>query len=306
MDHTQEITQLATQLATDNLASWSDEKRKAFTTTFDARIRVARYILIITALKVEARAKAKSFISDKIFHAKPGYFGTAHLLDGNEGRTYNYTNNSKVGGRPTSELDAIATERAEEIIEQLPALNEAVRILSPAVALQIDRRNKLLKQGKDKLVEADKLSGPLDIDDFDQTMTIGAFRTIVKDREKQRAALLTQLDTIGNEGRTLDSKINKFLYDGLPGLSEAVVNVIKEYMDRAAGFDGLNRRVAEQVQFGDSDAAMEMLKSFERDEVKISLSIKVQFDQALDTLRLAAKTGLVKARNKKLAAPRKG
>jgi hypothetical protein len=114
--------------------------------------------------------------------------------------------------------------------------------------------------------------------------------------------LLTKLDDIGDEGRTLDSKINKFLYDGLPGLSDAVIKVVKEYAERAAGFSALNRRVAEQVQFGDSEAAMEMLKTFEKDEVRISGDVKMQFDKAMEALRLAGKKGLPASRLKKLTA----
>jgi hypothetical protein len=169
----------------------------------------------------------------------------------------------------------------------------------------IEKRNKLLAKGKDLLKQAEELAGSLDMDDLDQEMTIASFRAMVKEREKKRAALLSKLDEVGDEGRSLDSRINKFLYDGLPGLSDAVIKVINDYLDRAVGFSAMNRRVGEQVQFGDSEAAMEMLKTFEKDEAKISSDIKAQFDKALDDLKLAAKKALAAPRQKKLAAPGK-
>jgi hypothetical protein len=101
--------------------------------------------------------------------------------------------------------------------------------------------------------------------------------------------LIAKLDEIGKEGQSLDSRINKFLYNGLPGLSDAVIRVVIEYIERYTGFSALNRRVAEQVKFGDSEAAMEMLRTFEKDEVKVSSDIQGQFDAALDALKVAAK-----------------
>jgi hypothetical protein len=93
----------------------------------------------------------------------------------------------------------------------LPGLNEAVRIISPEVALMIEKRSKLLKRGKELFEESEGLTGPLDMDDLDQTMTLATFRENVKLREKQKLALLSKLDDIGDEGRSLDTKIDKFL-----------------------------------------------------------------------------------------------
>ena len=57
----------------------------------------------------------------------------------------------------------------------------------------------------------------------------------------------------------MDTGIRAFLYHGLPGLFDAVVKVVNDYMERATAFSALNRRVGEQVQFCDSEAALEML-----------------------------------------------
>ena len=301
-DHVSEITALTTQLSNDNLALWSDEKKQSFVDTFDARIRVARYILIETADKIFEKALGKHFISEKHRKGLPDKFAVtpSDLWDVTKDR-YGYQNHESIGGRPHEELDTIADERAGEIIDQLPRLNDAVRILSPAVSLMIEKKTKLLAKGKEIFTAAEELAGSIDMADLDQDMTLAKFRQMVKDREKKRLSLLSKLDEIGTEGNELESKINKFLYDGLPGLSDAVIKVINDYIDRAAGFSGLNRRVGEQVKFGDSEAAMEMLKTFEKDEVKISTDIKAQFDAALQALKVAAKKGLGAGRAKTLS-----
>jgi hypothetical protein len=301
-----DITALTAQLSNDQLSTWSEDKKATFVKTFNDRIRVARFILLATARQIVNKAKDRHFISDK--HIKPlkdSWCSTPEDLFEPQGAygTPSYQNYRKfVGGRPTTELEAIAALRASDIINQLPGLNEAVRIISPEVALMIEKRSKLLKRGKELFEESEGLTGPLDMDDLDQTMTLATFRENVKLREKQKLALLSKLDDIGDEGRSLDTKIDKFLYDGLPGLSDAVIKVVKEYVERSAGFSALNRRVAEQVQFGDSEAAMEMLKTFEKDEVRISGDVKAQFDAAMEALKLAGKKGLSAGRQKKLAS----
>jgi hypothetical protein len=294
------IQALTAQLTSDALATWSDDKRKLFTDTFDARIRTARYILIKTAAHVAYKGKEKHFISDKHLNALPKYWNHTGDELNDKNTTGSYHSNHTIGGRPTPELDLIAVDRAMEIINTLPQLNEAVRIISPEVSAMIEKRSKLLAKGKLLLTEAESLAGHLDMEDFDQNMTIAAFRASIKDREKKRTSLLNKLDDIGAEGGQLDSRINKFLYNGLPGLSEAVIKVISDYVDRAAAFSGLNRRVAEQVQFGDSDAALELLKGFEQDEVKVSTDVKAQFDAALEVLKLAGKKKLGTGSKQKL------
>lgn len=294
------IQALTSQITSDALVNWSDDKRKLFTDTFDARIRTARYILIRTAAHVAFKGKEKHFISDKHLSGLPKHWEHPGQEINDKNTSGSYRHDNMIGGRPTSELDLIAVERALEILDALPKLNDAVRILSPEVSAQIEKRSKLLAKGKELLSEAESLAGTLDMEDFDQSMTIAAFRATIKDREKKRTSLLNKLDEIGTEGGQLDSKINKFLYNGLPGLSEAVVQVISDYIDRSTAFSGLNRRVAEQVQFGDSDAALELLKGFEQDEVKVSTDVKAQFDAALEVLKLAGKKKLATGSKQKL------
>ena len=306
-DPTSEITALTTQLANDNLALWSDEKRKDFSNTFAQRINVARYILIKTAAIVSTKALKRHFISEKHNKQLPeNYNYPPNEIYDTGTNQWGYTNRTSfVGGRAITELDGIAEQRAEEIITQLPRLNDAVRVISPDTAKLIEKRDKLLTKGKELLERTKELSGELDLDDLDQNMTLTTFRYMVKTREKKRVALLNEMDEVGKEGQLLEGRINKFLYEGLPGLSDAVLKVIRDFVDRSTAFSALNRRVSEQVQFGDSEAAMEMLKTFEKDEAKISGDIKAQFDEALQQLKLAAKKGLAGKKNKQLTTGKK-
>lgn len=303
---TSEITALTQQLTGDALAIWSDEKRKDFTNTFAARVNVARYILVKTASIVDERATNRHFISDKHKKQLPDFlYPPTELYDSGKDQWGYATHANAVGGRPCSELDEIATERAEAILNNLPLLNVAVCIISPEISKLIEKRDKLLAKGKELLKKTEELSGPMDMDDLDQGMSIGAFRALVKDRDKKRVALLNQMDEVGAEGQALSGRVNKFLYEGLPGLSDAVIKVICDLVDRSTAFSAMNRRVLEQVQFGDSEAALDMLKSFEKDEATISSDIKEQFDQALETLKVAAKKALVSKSKKQLTTGKK-
>lgn len=289
----QDITALAHQLSEDSLATWSDEKRKSFTEVFDARVRVARFLCLQTAYFIGELAQKKQFISQKHRDLITGRFENISGL-------FDRSAYGLVGGRPEKELKDVAIERAKEVIDKLPSLNSAVRIISPEIADKIEKRNRLLEKGKGIFEKTRELADDLDIDSLDDTMSLGDFKAMVRSREATKSQLLHQLDQIGDDGRALEFQINKFLYNGLPGLSEAVIKVITEYIEKATGLAAMGRRVTEQVQFGDSEAALEILKSFEKDEVKISKEIQAQFDNALEVLKLSAKKLSVKNKTRKL------
>jgi hypothetical protein len=63
--------------------------------------------------------------------------------------------------------------------------------------------------------------------------------------------------------------------------------LILDHFEKANAFSNMSRRVCEKVQFGDSEAALELLQTFEKDEVTIREDVRVQFDRALSTLKLA-------------------
>ena len=121
---------------------------------------------------------------------------------------------------------------------------------------------------------------------------------MVKNTEKKRTGLITKINELTEEGLELDSDINKALYSGLPGLSDAVLAAICSMMERAKALSQMGRRVGEQVMFGNSEAALELLRRFESDEVKLSDDVKMELGQAMDKLKLAVATNKKKLKAK--------
>lgn len=296
-----DVLALSQQVSGDKMATWSDEKRREFVDLFTSRVRVSQYILARTASIVIAKAADRHFISSKHSNAlEIGQYGSSTDIS----RYYDVVsdspgycrNSSLVGGRATSELESIADERAETILSNLPSLKAAVQILSPDIAKAIEKRDQILMQGKDLVDQVHGLSDELDLDDFDQKTTIAEFRKSLKERRTKKRKLMLEIDELGKEGEELNTKINKFLYAGLPGLSDAVVSVVKEYVEQITAFSTMSRRVGEQVQYGDSTAAVTLLSTFEKDEVSVSEDIAVKFGAAMEALKLAGAKGTKKPR----------
>ena len=86
---------------------------------------------------------------------------------------------------------------------------------------------------------------------------------------------------------------HKALYAGIPGISDAVLKSIKLHYDKSKALDQMGRRVEEQVLFGDSAAALELLRGFEADEEKLAGEVKAEFKAAMKTL-LGSKTKATK------------
>lgn len=292
------------------LSTWSEQKRSEFCLTFQARVRVARYLLIRTASLIKETAQRRHFISPK--HNRAIFKG---FLDEDSTRYGDPTMNSfiqydpgpwtqehGVGGRSVKLLEPIAKERAQTVLKSLPPLARAVEIIDQETAQKIDHRDRLLKEGERLREKLEEVCGTIEMGDLDQSMTIGAFRAMVRDRDAQRRKLLTRLNEIGAEGSKLEEEIAKKLYAGLPGLSEAVVEVIRTHLEQAFALDETCRRVEEQVKFGDSEAAVELLRHFEKDEMKVSNTVKAQFDNALQTLKESIKKKPKTKRSQELSA----
>lgn len=282
---------LMKQAASGEIGLWTDEKKKDFVATFEARAKAGRWILLHTADIILETAHRRQFISDK------------HLKKLNRDKQDISTRWSKnyglsdeplgdaVGGRTLNDLTSIARERAELVLSELPPLKKAVRIIDAGTADKIERKEKIvaqLRKLKEQL-EDDLLAGPIRMSELDQKMTIGEFRKMVSQRVKTRKDIFRKMDDLAVEGTRLENEINKSLYKGLPGLSDAVLNVAQRHYDRATALDEMTRRVGERVMFGDSEAAMEMLKSFEKDEQTVPEDVKAEFKNALEKLRVSKK-----------------
>jgi hypothetical protein len=153
----------------------------------------------------------------------------------------------------------------------------------------MDRRDALLEKGQKLADELAEVGDKVSMSDCDQDMTIGAFRKMIKDRDAKKRSLVAQLDEIGKEGCALEAAIGKALYAGLPGLTEAVIKVVNNHNDRATALCQVMRRVEEKVMFGDSAQALEILSTFEKDEVSVSEEVRAEFGLAMEKLSLSKK-----------------
>lgn len=286
------------------IATWSDHRRDDFCATFADRVRVSRYILESVAECVRDEALRRRFIGEKNLKSiKATASHVSHLCDPRQNVERWHgdpLDRSKCAGRPIEQLREIAAERAKAILDNLPTLSTAVQIINPELAKKIDRRDALTKKGQeltDQLLEA---SESIVMSELDQAMTVGAFLEMVRQRDKLRAKIHTELQEVSEEGRSLEIAIAKALYSGLPGLSDAVIKVINDHYARSTALDEITRRVTEQVKFGNSPEALEMLRRFEGDEVSVPDSIKEQFKAALEALKLSVNGKKVKVPTKKL------
>lgn len=280
--HSDSITDLVPTAisGTEQMAEWSDEKKADFVKTFEKRSAASRLILEMTAEAILNQASSRKFISAK------------HVNQVNSsntvGRGCHYYDAEKETGRTYQDLHKIAEEQAKAVLTGLPPLKKAVQIIDPDTAKKIDQRDKLIAKGKKLRDELVELAEPIEMAELDQNMTVGEFRKMVKDRERRQKRIVDTLEEIAKEGNALENAINKALYSGLPGLSDAVVKAVNDCYERSNALDATTRRVAEQVKFGDSNAAMSILRRFEEDEAEVSTEIKAEFQGALKKLKLAA------------------
>ena len=282
----------------DEITLWSEDKKKEFADTFKARATAARYILYKTAARILENAARKHFIGANYANEvklPSGYYAYNDMYDA--GHSY-HSSNRKVGGRSDSDLNEIAKERADLILAELPPVRKAVMVMHPLTAKQMEEKDVILKKLKKLKAEVEELAGPIKMATVDQKMTVGDFRKFVKSRHRQRQRIFEKMDELGAEGNVLEDSINRALFKGLPGLREAVISVAQQHAERAAALDTMTRRVQERIIFGDSEAAMEMLKGFEKDEVTVSSAIKEEFRSAMEKLKLA-KSQLTAGRKKK-------
>lgn len=271
-------TSLINMADTRPIAFWADNKKNEFLKTFKERVEVAAWLLEHTAHVIIDKAIDRKFISNK--HTRNIQCVSAVITNSNCGSLH---------GRNWDELQKIAEERANTVLKKLPILKNAIKVVDAEtfkLLEQYDRDQKSLQEKKDTL---DELSGTIDMNELDQNMTIGAFRKYVKKIEADRASLLAQLSREGRALQELDVTISKRLYAGIPGISEAIIKVINQHYERITALQAMTRRVEEQVKFGDSAQALELLKHFEKDEAIVSDTVQAEFDEALKKLALYKK-----------------
>jgi hypothetical protein len=278
-------TDLAPMVAAcTNMASWSETKRENFAETFEQRAAAAKHIYVLTAEQIWSTACNRRFVSTP--HAKKTE--KARAACGNLSQRYG-NDVQKTTGRSYNEMEAIAKERAKLILSELPPIKKAVQIIDPKTAKQMDRRDALITKGKTVRDELVELQEEILLEDQDDAMTMAEFKKMLRDNKARQRKLIGELKDIADEGQTLETSIAKALYKGLPGLSDAVVKVVNDFYQRATALSATTRRVGERVRFGDSEAALELLQGFEKDEVEVSDNIKGEFAAAMETLKVAKK-----------------
>ncbi len=266
-----EITDLVAQTNGDKMSIWDDNKKKDFVSVFKNRVDAAKYVLTTCASNMLHAALQKKFV------------GTKHSNKFNITIPYhNYGN--KIGGREQQELIKLADDRAKDLLKSLPPLSKAVQIISPELSKKIEERDGILEKGKALAKQLADLSEPIHMSEKEKKMTIGSFRKMVKDTEKKRNELAFKMNELGKEGCELEDEIDKALYAGIPGLSDAVCNAVQSCLDKSNAFDQMSRRVEEKVLFGDSQTATEIFRKFEQDESKLSDDVKAELTAALDKL----------------------
>lgn len=277
----------------DSMILWSDEKKADFCKTFDDRVRVSVFILVRTAEKLGEVATRRQFLGSRALNKVQTEFrGIGTTSDYDSNRFHDPKDYNHLGGRNLTELNQIADERAEEIFKNLPPLKQAVQLIKPDVAAKIDRIDKLKEQIKPlaDLLDSKDFAEDLRMSEVDQNMTIAAFRTMVKERVKRRRQLVDKVNELSKEAIELEDAVAKALFGGIPELGDAIVEVIRTHYERALALEQMGRRVPEQVKFGDSKAATDLVKRFEADEKTISSSVKDEFDAALNRLKLSRAT----------------
>jgi hypothetical protein len=291
------VSNLLAKADPDQMTDWSEDKKKDFVKLFEDRAKVAKYILQKTAQKIAEVAHRRQFIGAKHWNklSEEHQIIEGGRISAEYDARVGYDQPSKVGGRLVDDLDKISEERAKLILDELPPLNQAVRIIDKETSKKIERRDKIIEELKALKSKLEEDAGPIKMADLDQGMTIGDFRKMVKDKDRRRKKLVADMEELGKEGNELEDAINKALYKGLPGLTDAVIHVVVTHIERATALGEVTRRIGEKVMFGDSEAAMEMLKGFEADEVVVSDNVKAEFHKALQKLNLAKKVKRLKS-----------
>lgn len=270
---------LALNLDQDAMATWSEDKKKEFADTFSERVDAAQYVIGMTAENILQRAEDKQYISrhviDKAF--KTGLPRIRAML----GMKFSTTS---VGGRSTESLDNIANQRAKEILAELPPLAKAIQVIDAETAKKIKRRDEIVALLKELKAQLEEYSEPILLREFPKDKPIGEVLDIIDNRTENRTEVLNKMKKLGVEGDGLLEVIHKKLYKGLPGLSDAVIEVAKEHYDRIKVLDQAKRRIPEKIKFGDSDQATQMLSVFEKDEEEISSNLKEKLRMALRNL----------------------
>jgi hypothetical protein len=142
---------------------------------------------------------------------------------------------------------------------------------------------KKLTTYRDKVNE---LAEPVDMEDFTgKGILLDDFITEAKQRQRSKESYVLKAAQVGKDISRLRDAVNKQLFKGIPELEKATMDTIKQLREQAFALGKLDRKVGETVRFGDSEAAMQALQQFEKDEIELAPEIEARFKGIVTSLR---------------------
>jgi polyhydroxyalkanoate synthesis regulator phasin len=281
----------ATQLSTD-ITSWSEEKRAEFCTLFDRRSATGQVLIWMTTEYVLTSTYRRKILSAKhLMRFLHRWGGELYSRDAGDVTVGLLPHSRKLQfkdklDRPEDDLRRIAKERGMAILDSMPPLQKALEILDPGTLKLMKRKDAITPEGEKLIEELENVSESIRMSDHPD-MKVQEFMEHVRARNKRRLDIIQKLGKLGAEGTALEQKIGKALFAGVPGLSEAVLDIAEKLIQQAVAMGEMNRRIEERVKFGDSQQAMELLHRFEEDEMSVDNDIAERLRSALDKLKVA-------------------
>lgn len=273
------IGALVHQVGQDAMASWSDERRRDFCKAFDGRVRASQVILAETASRLLSEAKRLGLVNEgamRDFH--PHHPPVDGEQQGRHWREHIW------GGRAYGELQKIAHERAAELLKQIPAAKKLHSVLDAEVGKAMEERDRLVEEGKKVYAKLMAVAQPVRLSDLDPGTTVAEVLKAAERRQAESKRLARELEDINEAATKLEEKIVIRTAKGVPGVKDAIVAVVKQHIRKAEELGPVSRRVEERVQFGDSAAATELLRTFEQDEAKAAGEDSSQLRAAADKI----------------------
>lgn len=279
---------------TDPMKLWSEKRRDDFCETFEQKTNFAILILKATVSGLFNEARERHFINMSISLPSRTSVDDIPNVDLKWKRDkleqchvyLAYSNSKLLGTRDSAELNEIVAIRLGNLLAELPASLSTIRIIKPETAKKME----LLKKVNDKLLilnkELTELSKDIEISDYlGQGLTIDDFVAKMRSIETKKLKVAQRASAISVKYSGLNKEINKDLYGGIPELEKATIKIIEDLFDQIAVLIKLRRNVVESVKFGDSEAAMAILKQFEQDEIELGPAIEAGFKAVMSKLR---------------------
>lgn len=264
-------------VATSNMGEmtlWKEDKKKEYVALFSSRATDSRYVMQKTALIIMQRASKRKFIGLKMVRAL-----TEKYFAGWEPITY-------TGTRDANSLTEVAQQRAEALMKQLPSMKKAMAILDPDTLKDMEDIVPLQEEYETTSDEVNARPEHCTLDDWPETATRLEIQNDIRAQEQKNKELLEKHSKLARSIHVLQCRIDKVLINGIPGIRDEIESAITQLMEQSHGIDNLSRRVEEQVLYGESELALEMLRHFQKDEAHVSEEITVKFNAGLEKLKL--------------------